>query len=388
MKFGSRRVIVGVVGTAAVWALSMAMVAGQAGQAARQRPPATAQNQMLAETAFINITALRGIPADEFMGTMGIFSAATGLNCFDCHVDTGTPEGFAQDTPRKQTARRMVAMMAEINKTNFAGRQVVTCYTCHRGSNAPRATPSMVGLYAPVVPDELDVLIPPAPQGTPTAAQILDKYLQAIGGAQRAAALTSYVAKGTYTGYGPENFPRTFELYAKAPNQKTLAVRDPESGDIITVFNGTAGWISQPFKNIDVLDLHTAELDSARADAELTFPANLKAALTGMRSSRDFLNDRSVFAVQGAKGMALVTMYFDEETGLMTRLVRSTPSPVGRIVVQTDYAGYRDVMGLKIPSKWTTAWFDGRSNFEITEVQPNVAIDAARFAKPSPPKPY
>ena len=386
MTFGSRGILCGAIGTAAVWLLSVAMLGGQ--QAARQRPPATEQNQRLAENAFINVTALRGIGADEFMGTMGIFSAATGLNCFDCHVDKGTPESFAEETPRKATARRMVAMMAEINKTNFGGRQVVTCYTCHRGSNRPRATSSIIELYSPVEPEELDVLIPPAPAGTPTAVQILDKYLQAIGGAQRAATLTSYVAKGTYTGYGPEGFPRAFEIYAKAPNQKTTAIRDPESGDTITVFDGQRGWISQPFKNIDVLDLHAAELDSARAEAELTLPANLKTVLTGMRSSQDFINNRALLAVQGAKGNALVTMYFDEETGLMTRLVRSTPSPVGRIVVQTDYSDYRDVAGLKIPSKWTTNWFDGRSNFEITDVQPNVNVDAARFAKPAPPKPY
>jgi hypothetical protein len=384
MKVGSRRIILGAAGAAAVWALSVALLSGQA---APRQAPGAAQTQMLAENTFRNITVLRGIPADEFMGTMGIFSAATGLNCFDCHIDKGTPEGFAEDTPRKQMARRMVAMMTEINKENFGGRQVVTCFTCHRGSNQPRVTPSMVGLYSPVTLDELDVLVPPAPAGTPTAAQILDKYLQAVGGAQRAAALMGYVAKGTYSGYGPEGFPRPFEVYAKAPNQKTLAVRDRTSGDIITTVDGRNGWISQPFRIIDVLDLHGAELDSARAEAELTFPANVKTALTGMRSSRDFINDRSMLLVQGTKGMALVTMYFDEETGLMTRLVRSTPSPVGRNVIQMDLSDYREVAGVKLPFKWTTSWFDGRSNFEMTDVQPNVAVDAARFSKPGPPKP-
>jgi len=395
MKFGSRRIILGVVATATLWMLSVGLVVGQLNrptpglaQPTKPRPPATEQNQMLAENAFINIQALKGIPADQFMGTMGIFSAATGLNCFDCHTDTNTPEGFAIDTPRKQTARRMVSMMAEINKMYFGGRQVVACFTCHRGSNAPKATASIVTLYSPIVSEELDVLVPPAPAGTPTAAAILDKYIATIGGAQRAAALTSFVAKGTYTGYGPENFPRTFEIYAKSPNQKMSAIRDPDSGDTITVFDGTRGWISQPFKNIDVLDLHGAEIDSYRADAELTFPGALKTALTGLRSSQDYIDGKSLYSVQGTKGMAIITMYFDQETSLMTRLVRSTPSPVGRIVVQTDIAEYRDVNGLKLPSKWRTSWFDGRSNFEITDVQTNVAIDAARFAKPAPPKPY
>ena len=44
----------------------------------------------LAEDVFENVQALRGIPVDEFMDTMGMFSAATGLNCAHCHaIDNG-----------------------------------------------------------------------------------------------------------------------------------------------------------------------------------------------------------------------------------------------------------------------------------------------------------
>jgi hypothetical protein len=73
------------------------------------------------------------------------------------------------------------------------------------------------------------------------------------------------------------------------------------------------------------------------------------------------------------------------ESGLLVRRVRYTDSPVGRLPTQTDYSDYRDVAGVKMPFKWTTTWLDGRDTFEITEVQPNVAIDAARFAKPAAP---
>jgi hypothetical protein len=385
VRFGSRRIVYGAIGTAVAWLMSVALVGGQAAPAQN-----AAQSQMLAENVFKNVTALRGIPVDEFMGTMGVFSAALGFSCEDCHTASSNDwANYAKDvSPRKQMARQMVRMMAEINKQNFGGRQVVTCFTCHRGSNRPKVTASLTILYGAPPPEELDVLVTPAAPGGPTAAQILDKYLQAIGGAQRAAALTSYVAKGTYSGYGPEGFPRPMEIYARAPNQKTIVVRDPTSGDNTTTFSGTAGWISAPFKPFDVLELHAAELESARTEAELTFPANVKQALTGMRTSNDFINDRTSLIVQGNKGAVIVTMYFDEETGLLTRLVRSTPSPVGRLPVRIDYSDYRDVAGLKMPFKWTMTWLDGRSNYELSEVQPNVAIDAARFARPAPPKPY
>ena len=379
----SKGIIWGIAGTALAWVAAVALVSGQG--APKPQLPSNA----LAENIFKNITVLRGISIDEFMGTMGVFSAALGFSCEDCHTASSNDwANYAKDvSPRKTTARRMVTMMAEINKQYFGGRQVVTCFSCHRGANRPKVTPSLTLLYGTPPPDELDVLLAPGPPGTPTAAQILDKYLQAVGGA-RATSLTSIVGKGTYSGYGPEGFPRSVEVYAKAPNQKSIVVRDPESGDNIAVFDGKMGWVSAPFKPIDVMELHGAELDSARADAELMFPASIKQALTNMRSSNDFINDRTVLAVQGSKGNALITMYFDEETGLISRLVRSTPSVVGRLPVQTDYSDYRDVGGVKLPFKWTTTWLDGRSNFELSEVQTNVAVDAARFARPGPPKPY
>jgi len=80
-------------------------------------------------------------------------------------------------------------------------------------------------------------------------------------------------------------------------------------------------------------------------------------------------------------------LYFDTQSGLLTRLLRYSDSPVGRIPTQIDYADYRAVSGVKMPFRWTMTWLDGRSTIELSEIQPNVAMDAARFARPSPASP-
>ena len=371
--------------TVVAWVWGVAFIGAQTAPTQNQ-----AQNQMLAENVFKNITVLRGISVDEFMGTMGVFSAALGFSCEDCHTASSNDwANYAEDvSPRKQMARRMVTMMAEVNTQYFGGRQVVTCFSCHRGSNRPKVTASLTLLYGAPPPDELDVFVAPGPPGTPTPAQILDTYEQAAGGANRVAELTSYVATGTYAGYGPESFPRPVEIYAKAPNQRAVIVRDTESGDNTTVFDGRAAWVSAPFRPVDVMELHGAELDAVRAEVELMFPANVTQALTNTRSGNDFIDGRSVLVVQGNKGNAIVTLYFDQETGLLTRMVRSTPSPVGRLPVRLDYSDHRDVAGVKLPFKFTMTWLDGRSIFELSEVQPNVAIPETRFARPRPPTPY
>src|SRR5580700_6921577 len=108
-------------------------------------PPA---KPLVAEQVFKNIQVLKGIPVDDFMGTMGIMSAALGFDCSECHTNAGTDKvDWAADTPRKVISRKMVRMVAAINKDNFSGRQVVTCWSCHRGRDRPVVTPSMDIVY-------------------------------------------------------------------------------------------------------------------------------------------------------------------------------------------------------------------------------------------------
>src|SRR5262249_56991255 len=90
-----------------------------------------------------NIQGLKGLPVDDFMGTMGLFSAALSMCCGDCHTGAGTATPRWEDAPpRKRTARRMIQMVDTINRTNFNGRHVVTCWVCHRGQPMPTGPPA------------------------------------------------------------------------------------------------------------------------------------------------------------------------------------------------------------------------------------------------------
>ena len=120
----------------------------------------------LAEDVFKNVQIPRGIPVDEFMDTMGMFSAATGLNCTNCHAaDNSTSwDSYAVDTRLKQTARRMLRIVNTINKDSFGGARSITCYTCHRGDQRPRVVPNLaVQDSAPAEdPNEIEAFRTPA----------------------------------------------------------------------------------------------------------------------------------------------------------------------------------------------------------------------------------
>jgi photosynthetic reaction center cytochrome c subunit len=359
-----------------VWLVGVALVRGQDG---------SDQKPLMAEDVFKNVQVLKGIPVNEFMGTMGIFSAALGMSCEDCHTasDRGW-EVYAADTnPRKRTARRMVLMMAEINRANFGGRQLVTCYTCHRATDRPVVTPNLSTLYAER-PSEIPDIIAPAP-AAPSVEQVLDKYIQALGGAQRLASVTSFIAVGTSVGYGPEGDKRPFEVFAKAPGQRTTITHTLD-GDSTTVYDGRAGWMAAPHRPVPLLAIAGHELDGLKLDAELSFPARIKEALGQWRvGSSATIDDRDVHFVQGTGvAGAIATLYFDKASGLLVRQVRYAQSPVGRIPTQIDYADYRDVSGIKMPFRWTVIWLDGQDTVQLNEVRPNVPIDAAKFAKPAP----
>jgi hypothetical protein len=319
---------------------------------------------------------------------MGFFSAALGMNCTDCHVDEsgGNWAKYADDNDLKRTARRMVQMVAGINKGNFAGRQVVTCNTCHRGSTRPNVMPSLNLLYGTPPPDEPGDLFEAAAPGQPPADQVFDKYLKAIGGVDRLAKLTSVVAKGSYKAFDDaESSP--MDVYARAPGQRATIVHTL-NGDSITTVDGRSGWIAAPEaeKPVPLLEITGQDLEGVKLEASLAFPAGIKGAAAKWRVGPPVvIDDKETVVVQGTtSGGATVTLCFDAESGLLVRLVRFSESPVGRLVTRVDYDDYREVAGVKMPFHWTVSWLSGRSVFELREVQPNVAIDAARFAKPAP----
>jgi hypothetical protein len=159
-----------------------------------------------------------------------------------------------------------------------------------------------------------------------------------------------------------------------------------------------------PLAVLDEYQLTGGELDGARLDAQLSFPGQIKQVLTKLRVSMPATisdlpgpssqtssqsstvavgQDRLVNVVQGTSLQgSLVTLYFDQESGLLVRMVRYAKSPIGRVPTQVDYADYRDVSGIKIPFRMLFAWLDGRDAIQLSEVRTNVPIDAANFDRP------
>ena len=337
-----------------------------------QEPPApkTAAQQ------FKNVQVLKDIPADQLIPTMQFISGALGVDCEFCHLEHDRDK---DDKKEKQTARKMIEMELAINKSHFKNEIEVTCYTCHRGSPHPVGVPILTASTGK--PPEQEHHVISAQESLPTADQILEKYLAAAGGAEALHKIKTRVQKGTLD-TGSEQYP--IEIYSEGP-EKRLSISHASFGESLTAFNGQAGWLSTPR---GVHPMNSGERQSARIDAQLYFPARLRELYQEFKVLPGETVDGHATFLVTASGTSTppLRLYFDQQTGLLLRLIRYTETPLGRNPLEVDYTDYRDAGGLKIPYQWTLTRTNGSFTIRISSVQQNVPIDEKLFVMPAVPE--
>jgi hypothetical protein len=387
MRFRRTGVQVWIPAVAVLWVFSATTTGARQAQAGGGQAAGgqTQPGVPMTENVFRNIQVLKGMPVDTFFDVMGMFAASMGADCTWCHSKDAVfkHEAFADTTPRIARARQMVAMMQTINKNFFRGEPRITCFTCHRGSNRPVAAPILAQQYG-VPEDDPNVIDFPEDTSVP-AAQLLDKYLQAIGGTAALSRITSFTAKGTYSGFDTGFKEVPVDLYAKAPNQRTWIIHMAD-GDSRRVFDGQNGWWAGPDSPVPVETLTSGNLDRYRLEALIAFPAGIKQAFKEWKVGRTAIDDKPVHIVQGSNpgsGLLPVNFYFDNTSGLLVRWVRWNATPLGPVPTEINYDDYRTVAGVKMPFTWTVSQTYMQMTIKLTQLQPNVAVDAARFAKPN-----
>jgi photosynthetic reaction center cytochrome c subunit len=371
-----------------------------------------------AEQAFKNIQVLKEIPAEQVVPTMRVMAGSLGVNCGFCHVEDRSKD----DLMTKQTARKMITMMMEINKNNFDARQEVTCYTCHKGTNDPVSTLQYSDAETA------------APGGgreraqAPSVDQILANYVQALGGEQAMRKVSSVAiietrdapapqggappagaggrggeapaaegrgggggrggaggGRGEGAAAGPPQ--EQIEQYLKAPNLMVNIVHAPNGGTTEMGFDGTTGW-TQNARGV-VADMKgTDEARTARM-ADFYEPLDLskeyaRLAVGGTAKIDVFAREHDAYVVIGTpQGEPAERLFFDTSTGLLIRKVVVDPTPAGNAPTQTDYDDYRDIgNGIKFPFLIRVANPpDARITATVRKVD-TAPVDNSKFTKP------
>ncbi len=367
-----------------------------------QTPVRTAAQQ------YKNIQVFKDTPATEFIASMRVLSTALGVECEFCHVGVRS-----QDSPNKIKARQMMLMMADINNKNFGGQQVVTCNTCHNGNHVPMNAAKATGQYSAEGP-QVFYKPPASPVGatdgpmsdaylaymgkeaaaraasTLTAAQVLAKYVSALGGEQAVRGVTSRVITSTVEvapnvrGAGPTVFAQQVQ-YFKAPNLYAATLQPFTGAATAKGFDGTEAWTRAA--NGTIAAVTGVDLARAKRDADLYTSVALERQYKTLEVlGSEKVGTRDTWAVRGAlDGDNPETLYFDALTGLLLRKSIYNNTPLGKYTIHTDYEDYRDVGGVKIPFLIRTLSVSPADTMvvHVEKVENNAAIDAAKLAKPA-----
>lgn len=352
----------------AMWSVCPQKATGQ-GQKSGAVAPKTASQQ------FKNIQILKDIPADQLIPTMQFISASLGVECEFCHVEHQMDK---DDKKEKGYAREMMKMQFEVDRGHFDNKLEVTCYTCHRGSPHPVGTPILSATAQPAAPHEHEE-DEEAHAILPTADQILDKYLRAMGGADALLKIKTRVQTGTIDATGRQS---PIEVYSEAPN-KRVSISHINAGSSVTAYNGEIGWLTIPG---GVHRMTTAEQESANIDAQMYFAVRVREMYKELRvHPGEEINGQKTYLIAAptTPGHPAIRMYFDQESGLLLRLIRYTQTALGNNPAQVDYSDYRKTDGVKIPYCWTLARPNGAFTIRVDRAQQNVPIDQKLFEPPN-----
>jgi hypothetical protein len=364
------------------WALAALALAfwGAAASPQESASPAARRDVPPAEEVYSNLQVLRGTPADQLLPAMEFVAASLGVACEHCHV---TGSFAADDKPAKQVARRMMRMMAAINRESFEGRREVTCYSCHRGAARP-ATEPLLPVPAAAEPRAGAGVSPvrgaarePGGAAELSAAQVFARHLAAAGGLEAARRVSSRAATGTLEAGGRE-FP--FRLFQQAPLRVATVLSTP-GGDTVSTCDGAAGAVAAPGRPLRAMA--AAEVAAAVLANDFHWAARPGEVFSDRRVvGQSAIDGREVIVIQARLAGAPVELAFDAEEGLLRRILAWTETPLGRLPTRVDLLDYREVEGLKTPWRWTVSRPQGAYAVQLAAVDPEAVIDPGRFTVP------
>jgi Photosynthetic reaction centre cytochrome C subunit len=333
-----------------------------------------------AEQVYKNIKVLQGSPADSFNQAMHLISGALGVNCEYCHKEM---DFVSDEVKKKDAARGMITMTAELNQRVFQGKQVITCYTCHQGNAIPRNTP-LLPLAGPAADNRREIELP-------SAAEVLSKYIAALGGEQNLKKITTRLITAEQdVPTGPGGVipaPAQVEVYEKAPNL-LLRVAKTKQATLLSGFDGTTAWSQDARGRVAPL----VELESVRERRSADFyePLEIVKEYSDLKvEGIEKVGAAEAYVVVGQPSEGIpVRLYFDTKSGLLLRRFTVVPTSVGDSPFEVDYEDYRDAgSGVKYPFRihmepaGSRTELGTRSTLRVEHIQENVAIDAAKFIK-------
>jgi CubicO group peptidase (beta-lactamase class C family) len=229
-------------------------------------------------------------------------------------------------------------------------------------------------------------LPPPLPPPLPTIDQVLERYVQAIGGEAAWRKLTTRVSKGTLETQDGK-LQCSLEVMAQAPNRQLIRIEGETANGVafgsLNGFDGATGW-KFDLANDEFSASSRAEAAAQRIAADFYLEIKLKERYPKRQfDGVQVLGTRRAYVITATpvEGPA-EKWYFDALTGLLSRTDRLAASPGETVTMWFD--DYRAVDGIKLPFTIRTSAAGAKYVSRFAEIKHNVPLEAARFSMSDP----
>jgi zinc protease len=222
-------------------------------------------------------------------------------------------------------------------------------------------------------------------EAMPTADQIIEKYVQALGGKAAIEKLNSRASKSSFD-IPAMGASGTVEAYEKAPNKSLAIITIPGFGVIREAYDGKMAWAEDP--TMGMREKSGIELADTRLEAEFHKPIKLKQLFPTMTvKSKEKVGEQEAYVIEAKPTEGSVEKwYFDTQTGLLIRQDAERETPQGKMPTETYLSDYKEVDGVKIPHSVRVSNPTFVINIKTEEIKHNVPVDDAKFTKPAATK--
>ncbi len=227
---------------------------------------------------------------------------------------------------------------------------------------------------------------PPTDSPLPTIDEILDKFVEALGGKAAMEKFSSRVVKGSFE-IPAMGVAASSEISAKTPNKWILVIDIPGFGFVRQGYDGSAGWAEDPQSGLR--DLAGAELAAMKRSAEFNQPLKLKELYPTITvKGKGKVGDREAYILEATPPEgSLEKMYFDTQTNLLIKADIEAESPQGKMPFEVTFEDYKEVDGVKLAHTMRRSSPAISFVMKIDEVKHDVPIEDDKFKKPSADKP-
>jgi len=353
--------------------------------AVAQTTPAESREGQAAETVFKNIQALKGMRAGDLQGAMSFIASSLNVDCDYCHR-----QDFSKDvTKEKLRAREMIRMVRQINEEAFHGENKVNCFTCHQGHTDPVSLAPISAPPSRKPGAEAAATEKPALASLPSVAEVLEHYVQALGGQAALDGVKSRIIR-TEPLNGENSESKTM-MYQKAPG-KVLFVWGSPSYTLWVGFNGKSAWAQDSEKSYWGI-LNTPQRNSIMRDSESYQGSRIKSQYSNVKvKGVEKIGEHATYVVSGTSPEGTSEdFFFDMQSGLLLRRHIEEQTIFGGFQIRADFEDYREMGGVKMPFvvRWASpggAW-GTKVSFKVAEVQQNEPIEDEKFEGPPPKSP-